>query len=183
MGTKIKLKNVRLSYANLFKARRSDKKDPTSKMKYSTALLIPKSHPQMQELRDAIEENGVEKFGKKWAGMVEEKNPIKDGDAKKFADDPAYKGMWVINANSERKPQIVDRHVQPITDEEEIYSGCWVNATFNVYAFEGETNKGVTFGLNNIQLVKSGEELRIGGVAGADADFDEVEDDEDFPMS
>ena len=177
MGIKIKLKNVRLSYANLFKARKSSKTDPSAKMVYGTALLIPKNHPQMKELNDAVQEIGNEKFGKKWAGMFEEKNPVKDGDAKKYADDPAYHGMWVIGANSERKPQIVDRKLEAITSEDEIYSGCWVNATFNVYAFEGDANKGVTFGLNNIQLVKTGE--RLGGVAGADEDFEELDDEEE----
>ena len=61
--------------------------------------------------------------------------------------------------------------------EDEIWSGCYVNASVNTFAFDVDVNKGVSFGLNNIQLLKEGD--RLGGVANAEEDFEEIEDDDD----
>lgn len=174
MATKIMLKNVRLSYANLFEPR----ENKSGELRYSTALMIPKGHPQVEELRAAIDKEGEAKFGAKWAGMVKKNGlPLKDADEDGTADDkPEYEGVFYINTSSKRKPQVVDRQVQPILDDSEIWSGCWCNVSIAVYAFEVPENKGVTFGLNNVQLVKQGE--RLGGAPNADEEFEAMEDDE-----
>lgn len=175
MATKLILKNVRLSYANLFTPR----ENKSGELRYSTALLIPKDHPQVEALQAAIDTEGAEKFGAKWAGMVKRNgSPLKDADEDgKADDDPNYEGMFYFNTSSKRKPQVVDRQVQPIVDESEIFSGCYANVSIAVYGFEVPENKGVTFGLNNVQLVKLGE--RLGGAANAEEDFEEVDDDDD----
>ena len=49
--------------------------------------------------------------------------------------DEAYKAVsdiadsMFLNANSKQAPQIVDRQVQPILDQSEVYSGCYGNGT------------------------------------------------------
>jgi hypothetical protein len=40
-------------------------------------------------------------------------------------------------------------------------------------------SKGVSAGLNNIQVIKNNPELRLAGAAGADEDFEAMEDDDD----
>ena len=60
MATKIKLKNVRLSYANLFEPR----ENKSGQMRYGTALMIPKGHPQVDEIEKAIADEGEGTFGK-----------------------------------------------------------------------------------------------------------------------
>ena len=174
MAIKIKLKNVRLSYANLFEPRENKSGD----LRYGTALIIPHDHPQVKELKASIDEAGEEKFGKKWASMLKKSNPLHDADEDGKSDDDAnYEGCYYINTSSKRKPQVVDRQVQPILDESEIWSGCYANVSIAIFAFEVPENKGVSFGLNNLQKVKEG--ARLGGAANADEEFEEIDDDED----
>ena len=85
--------------------------------------------------------------------------------------------MMFFNASSTRKPQIVDRHVQPILDQEEVYSGCYCNVSINFFAFAKEGNKGIAAGLNNIQKIRDGE--RLAGGSTAEDDFEALDDDDD----
>lgn len=174
MAEKMILKGVRLSYANLFEARENMSGD----LRYSTALLIPKDHPQIDDLHALVDQVGDEKFGKKWPAMRKRKDPVHDADEDgKADDDPNYEGMFYINTSSKRRPQVVDRKRQPILDDSEIWSGCYANVSFAVFAFEVPENKSVSFGLNNVQLVKTGE--RLGGAPNADEEFEDIDDDED----
>jgi hypothetical protein len=174
MATKLMLKNVRLSYANLFEPR----ENKNGELRYSTALLIPKDHPQVEALKAAIDAEGEGKFGKKWETMAKKNYPLHDADEDGKADDePAYEGHYYINASSKRKPQVVDRQVQPILDESEMFSGCWGNVSIAIFAFEVPENKGVSFGLNNVQKVKEGE--RLGGAPNADEEFEAIDDEDD----
>ena len=77
---------------------------------------------------------------------------------------------------------MVDQKVQPIFEEEELYSGCFINISVRGFAYDKESNRGVAFGMNNVQLVKKGE--RLGGATTAEEDFEEIEDTEDdFELS
>ena len=175
MATKLMLKNVRLSYANLFEPRENQ----SGQLRYSTALIIPKGHPQIPELEKAIESEGEGKFGKKWATMLKKNgSPLKDADKDGTADENAeYEDCYYINTSSKRKPQVVDRQVQPILDESEIWSGCWANVSIAVFSFEVPENKGVSFGLNNVQKLR--EDDRLGGAPNADEEFEAMDDEED----
>jgi len=174
MAVKMMLKNVRLSYANLFEA----KENKSGDLRYSTALLIPKDHPQIDDLIANVNKVGEEKFGKKWETMVKKNGlPVKDADEDGSADDkPEYEGQFYINTSSKRRPQVVDRQVQPILDDSEIFSGCYANVSIAIFAFDVPENKGVSFGLNNVQKVKEGE--RLGGAPNADEEFEAMEDDD-----
>ena len=170
MSTKIVLKNVRLSYANLFEAKVAVSGGTA---KFSTALLIPKGHPQLAALRDAINAEAVAKFGPdaiKEMAKTKSKyhHPLRDGDEEREGE-AAYAGMYFANASSKRQPQVVDQKVQPIIDESEIFSGCWANVSINVYPFDVEGSKGIALGLNNVQLVKKDD--RLGGATNAEEDF------------
>ena len=178
MAAKMMLKNVRLSYANLFEPRENKSGD----LRYGTALIIPHDHPQVDKLKAVIDEEGEAKFGKKWATMAKKAYPLHDADEDgKSDDDPNYAGCYYINTSSKRKPQVVDRSVKPILDESEIWSGCFANVSIAVFAFDVPENKGVSFGLNNLQKVKDGE--RLGGAPNADEEFEEIDDDDgDFAI-
>lgn len=162
---------VRLSYANIWSPKSINGGDE----KYSVSLLIPKSDTQtINSIKKAIEEAKVEgapKFGGKIPPVL--KTPLRDGDAER-PDDEAYAGHYFVNANSKDKPQIVDKSVQPILDQSEVYSGCYARVSLQFYAFNTNGNKGIACGLGNIQKVADGESL--GGKSRAEDDFDVVED-------
>ena len=85
-----------------------------------------------------------------------------------------------INANAtvNYPPKIVDRHVQPIMDRSEVYSGCYANVSVSFYAFNQNGNIGIGCGLGNIQKIGDGDPLS--SARSAEEDFDELEDDDEF---
>jgi len=169
-----KNKLVRFSYANVFNPRA----DLQGNEKYGVSILIPKSDTKtVKQVKAAIAaaaEEGKAKLGGKVPKNY--KQPLRDGDEER-GDDEAYAGHFFFNANSNRKPSVVDEDVNPILDQDEFYSGCYGRASVNFYAFDSSGNKGVAAGLNNVQKVKDGE--RLGGGTSADEDFGNLEADED----
>jgi hypothetical protein len=178
MSTKVTLKNVVISYPNLFTPKQiMNSGDP----KYSTAVLIAKNDKaNLDKLNAAIE---AEKKDDKLKGIPARKidSPIMDGDEEK-PDDKYYAGCYYINAKASENhpPKVVDRHVEPIMDQEEIYAGCICNVVVQAYAYNFNGHAGIGLGLGNIQKVKDGERMG-GGSSAAEDDFADLGDDgEDF---
>lgn len=178
--TKVVTGVVRLSYANVWEPR-SINGGPE---KYSVSIIVPKSDTKtIKNINDAIDaaiEDGKGKFGGKIPSKNQLKLPLRDGDIDKKHDD-AYADSYFINANSRTAPEIVDRHVNPILDRSEVYSGVYARVSINFYAFNTNGNRGVACGLGNIQKINDGEPL--GGGSSASSDFamgDYKEDENDF---
>ena len=92
--------------------------------------------------------------------------PLRDGDSltdSGEARSPEFAGHWFISAKATMKnrPFVVDGQLQPIIDESEVYSGCYINAAIQFYAYENSGNKGVAASLIGVQKVQDGE--RLGG--------------------
>ena len=176
-NTKVVTGIVRLSYANIW-----DPKAPVSggDPRYSCSLIIPKSDTEtVDAINRAIDcaiQEGIGKFGGKIPNKAALKLPLRDGDLER-PDDPAYAGMWFVNANSAHAPQIVDLDLNPILDRNEVYSGCYCRVSMTFYAFNSNGNRGIACGLNNLQKVKDGEHL--GGRISAEAEFAGLDDDDD----
>ena len=93
----------------------------------------------------------------------------------------AYKGCYILEANSTKRPVVINRNKSAVAEEDGIiYSGCYVNASLAAagYTF-GKMTKGVKAYLNGVQFVKDGERF------GSDAmsDFDALDGDEDDFMA
>ena len=172
-GNRVVTNEVRVSYANVFTPKSINGGDE----KYSVSLIIPKSDTETIALiNKAIDQaitDGVSKFGGKKPNKAALKLPLRDGIEK---DDEAYEDAYFINCNSKTAPQIVDLNRQPITDETEVYSGCYARVSINFYAFNTNGNKGIACGLGNIQKTRDGESLG-GGRVSANDDFGDGEDD------
>lgn len=142
-------------------------------------MLIPKSDKatlaKIQTAIDAAIEDGIGKFGGKKPSKAALKLPLRDGDAER-PEDEVYKDCYFVNANSTTPPQIVDQQVQPILDQNEVYSGCYARVAVTFYAFNSNGNKGIACGLGNIQKVRDGEPLS--GHTNAADDFDALESDD-----
>lgn len=175
--SKMMLRNVRLSYANIWEPKSVNGSDP----KYSVSLLIDKKDKkQIAEIKKQIEiakEEGKGKFAGKIPAVL--KTPLRDGDEER-PDDENYEGVYFMNANSTQAPGIVDKNVNPIIDQSEVYSGCFANVTVNFYCFNTNGNKGVACGLGNIQKVNDGDNL--GGRTRAEDDFSAVDSDDEVDL-
>lgn len=178
MSVKVVIKNALMSYANLLEPRLTP---DGSEEKYSVSIILdPKENAEdIKSIEAAIKEVLVEKFGAKaYTAKGPAKsyhNPLRDGEDR---DDPVYEGKLFINASSTRKPQVVDRKMMPILDDEEVYSGCFGNISIQIFPFDVPAKKGAGCGLNNVQVVKKGD--RLGGPASANEDFEEMDDDEEL---
>ncbi len=173
---KVILQDVRCSYVFLKEPRANE---DGSQGKYSIQVLIPKDSPQVAKIKKAIKEAAEAKFGAKVKmGML--KLPLRDGDEEREGEE--YENHYFLNANSARKPGIVNRNNEPadMSDMEEYcFSGAYFHTSLNFYAFDHQGKKGVAVGLNNVMLRKKGD--RLDGTVSATSEFaDFAEEDEDL---
>lgn len=164
----------RLSYTHLF-----EKYTPEGggDGKYMTNILIPKGEKKtIDAINKAIEAAKKSGIVGKWGGKEPKKldMPLHDGEEK---DDEVYQDCLYVNAKCSTRPGIVDKQKNPITDEEEIYSGVWAYVSVTFYPYDVNGNKGVACGLNNVMKFKDDD--RLGGRISAEADFGDFGDDED----
>lgn len=166
ISTKVVTGVVRFSYCNVFTPKAIE---AGGEEKYSVSLLIPKNDAmtlrRIQVVLDALKEQAKQKFDKMPANF---RLPLRDGDAER-GDDDAYKGHYFVNANCKTKPGVVDKDLNPILDQNEVYSGCYGRASISFYLFDKKGNRGIACGLNNLQKLKDGESL--GGRVDAASDF------------
>lgn len=174
-GNRVVTNEVRLSYANVWEPKSVNGNEP----RYSVSIIIPKSDTETIELINQAIDNaitdGVPKFGGKKPNKKTIKLPLRDGDTER--EDEAYADAYFVNCNSNTAPQIVGLDRLPITDETEVYSGCYARVSINFYAFNTNGNKGIAVGLGNIQKTKDGEPLGGSRISAA-SDFGEPDDDE-----
>ncbi len=170
--------DTRWSYVNVWEPKSINGGTP----KYSVSLIIPKSDAKtVEKVKAAIQaayEEGQGKLkgnGKSVPKLEAIKVPLRDGDVER-PDDPAYANSYFINANSNIAPGIVDANCDPVITRSEVYSGVYGRASINFYAFNTNGNKGIACGLNNLQLMRSGEPL--GSKASAESDFATCDDDD-----
>lgn len=167
---------VRLSYVHLFEPYSND---PDKEKSYSVCLLIPKSDKDtMKKLRAAQKAALADKFGDKvprnW------RDTIRDGDEEADLEtNPEFAGHYFVNVSAKLSypPGIVNRQREQILDPTEVYSGCYARVSLVAFGFNRPDNKGVSFGLRNVQKLGDGEPL--GGRSRAEDDFDELDDDGD----
>ncbi|MGN0327186.1 MAG: DUF2815 family protein [Lachnospiraceae bacterium] len=165
----------RLSYAHIWEPDSVNGSEP----KYSVSCIIDKDDKDtISKIQKAIELAKEEGKGK-WGGKIPAnlKTPLRDGDVDR-PEDEAYAGCMFLNANSRQAPQVVDKKVQPVLDQSEVYSGCYGRVSVTFYAYNSNGNKGVAAGLGNVQKLKDGEPL--GSRVNAKDEFDAVEAEDDF---
>lgn len=175
-GTKVITNEGRLSYAKLLEPGKEGEMDEG---KYGTAFLIPKTDKEtVKLLRQAVEQamaDGTKEF--KWTNKDINKmdNPIKDGD-EVGEEDSVYSNCFYINARSKRKPQVINTNREPLTIEDDVYSGMYAKISVTAFPYD-KGSKGVSFSLNNVLKLRDGE--RLSGAASAEDDFaDDLEDDD-----
>lgn len=165
--SKVVTGKVRFAYCHVFEPFSMEEgKEP----KYSVSLIIPKKDKETvakikKEIAEALEE-GKAKLGGKIPATY--KNPLRDGDEER-PDDDSYADSYFVNANSSKKPSVVDASLNPVMDKDEFYSGCYGRASVNFYAFNVAGNKGIAAGLQNLQKLEDGE--RLAGGSSAEEDF------------
>lgn len=173
---------VRLSYAHLFEATRMKNKSgqEEGEPKFRTTILIPKNEDGEKtkaRLEKAIEAAKAQGKDEKWGGRIPKnlKLPLHDGDEDADLEkNPEYAGHYYMNVSNTRRPQVVDADLNPITERDEVYSGCWGRISLNMFAYDNQS-KGVSASLNNFQKLKDDQPFEGMGTEAED-DFAEPYD-------
>lgn len=162
----------------------------STKAVYSTQLVFSADDKKiLDEINMAIEaakEEGKAKLdGVKPSKM---RSPLYTGE-EEFPGEDFYKGKMYLNASNTRQPGIgkkVKGKVEQITDEEEVYSGCWVYAEVNFFAYNN-VGAGIGCSLQNILKAKDGPNLgtirRTVEETFGSVDFDDTEEDDATPAA
>lgn len=167
----------RVSYPNVFKPKRNEL---NGKDEYSMVALFPKG-ADLKTLKEACQKAIVDKWGPdkaKWPNNLRtpfrlQEERAKDVDGKRILPAGHEEGAVFINLKSSQRPGIVDQNVQDIINESDFYAGCWARASINAYAYDQKGNRGVAFGLNNVQKTRDDDPL--GNRAKPEQDFAPVE--------
>lgn len=161
-----KLRCVRLSYPNLWKARAFEEGD---KEKFGCSLLWPDTEKRNAEIRVGIRKiikaAKREAFGEDETKWPKGRQLIFDGSEKE--DDAGYKGHLYISPKNERQPAVFDQDQSIVSSANgPVYAGCFVNAVVRAYAYAaGKKYKtGVSLSLEMIQKHSDGEKFASGGV-------------------
>ncbi len=151
------------------------------KEEYSVVALFPKD-ADMTVLANAAQEALIAKFGadrNKWPGDINKyKSPFRDQGDREQIDkitgartlyEGYERGAFYINLKSTKQPDVVNGRLEKIIDSNEFYGGCWAIASITAYAYDEAGNRGVAFGLGNIQKVR--DDTNFGGSTKATDDF------------
>ena len=197
---KIKLKNVRLGFQDLFNAKSINGGDPKFTGTFicsdeSTVVVDGVASPHTK-LADICQKVLIEKFGKVPAKAENWFYNKADGSTHRGPhtnDDGDYwagfdKDTWYISASKKEsmclnsEMTVVDQHRKPIAANSGLMrSGVYVNAVLDVYAYEGQSGKGLTAALEGVQLLRSGDPIGMTPIdATNEFDDEEMEVDENF---
>lgn len=172
------------SYVYLFEPQTSKNDDGTTKQEYTITAVFPKG-TDLSAMKQAAEAVLVEKFGAdktKWPENIRSpfrkcKERWKNEGGKVIVPDGYEDGdatfVTMKSAAKNGRPGVVDASVSQIIEPHAVYSGAFFVASTNPFYYGGKPqhkgNKGVSFGLNNVQKTRDGEPL--GGRSSPNADF------------
>jgi hypothetical protein len=164
----------RAAFISVFKATAMKNQDgTTSKPKYSIRAAFPPT-AKLDPLKKEAEAAARDKWGDKIPKTL--RSPFRlneelDSPIVGIGDD------WIImsfSANEDRRPGLVDAKLQDIIDDADIYSGAWYRAQVRAFAYDQAGNKGVSFGLQNVQKLRDDDPLGNGRMPASKA-FDPVD--------
>lgn len=153
MADNVMTPEFRVSYPFVFRPNKpmDDKGTP----KFSVTMLFPKG-ADLSKLKKAAEQAAIDKWGKDKIPK-NLRTPFRDQGEKESEGYEA--GAVFVTATSKQKPGLVDSQTNDIIDETQFYAGCYARATVRAFAYDTAGNKGVAFGLQNVQKLRDGESL------------------------
>jgi len=163
---------VRASYVHIFQPRALDNE---GEPKYSVTLLIPKSDTvTINNIYAEIERAKQEGAQKTFNGNIPPqcRIPLYDGDGYRQSGEAfgeECRGCMVITASAKQQPVVVGLDMQNILNPADVYSGCYIRANINFFAYNRNGNKGIGCGLNAVQKIEDGDPL--GGRVSAEEAF------------
>lgn len=162
MANRILTPEFRAGFISVFKATAQKQDDGSlGKAKFSIRACFPPT----ADLSD-LKAEAAAAASAKWGSSIPKslRSPFRlneelDNPVAGLGDD------WTImtfSASEDSRPGVVDENVNDIIDPALVYSGAWFRAQVHAYGYEMKGNKGVTFGLDNVQKIRDDEVLGNG---------------------
>ncbi len=156
----------RISYPHLFTPQINQQ---SGKPEYSALALFEKG-ADFTELKQAAAAAGTEMWGQdksKWPKNL--LSPFRTEKKDGTLPSGLEAGAVFMNFKSKTKVLVVGKDGKtPITEEQELYAGCWCYGSVTASAYDVAGNKGIKFYLNGVQKVADGEKLSGGHSATSD---------------
>lgn len=183
----VMLKNVRLSFADLFQPGKPQKNDKGEMVpgKYKANALMEKGTKETKaniaKIQKAAEDVKKKKWGDKIPKLKPEKVCLRDGD---LEDWEGYAGCFYLSANNKEQPQLITRRKDAKgkwipAKAGEIYSGCYVNMLVRLWAQDSEEyGKRLNASVEVVQFNGHGEAFGGGAPIDPNEKFAEIEADE-----
>lgn len=179
---KVKLKNVRLSFADLFVACVFEE---GSEPKYSATFIVEPESANATALAQAVKAVAEEKFKTRAASVLKD---LEKKDRVAYRTEPmisgktgevylGFEGMHWVKASNGTRPLLIDRDRTLLQKEDgKPYSGCYVNASIDVWAQEhAKFGNRINASLLGVQFFRDGE--AFGGAIASTDEFDPFDDD------
>jgi hypothetical protein len=162
-----------LSFPHLFTARAAAE---GATPRFSCSILFNKEQQASAEyaalkaaVRAAIAEEWGDAKAKDAAFLKTLRNPFRDAAEKEYEGyDP---GMVFIAAWNNNKPGVVNLQTQPILDPADVWAGQLARLYVRPFAYQQSGNKGVSFSLQHVQILKSEGMRRLDGRKSAEQAF------------
>lgn len=141
-----------ISFPHVFTARAPS---PGADERYSVSLIFDadaQASAEFKAMKKAVMDAAKEKWGDKAEAMIKNgqlRLPFRDATEKSYA---GYEdGKVFINAWSRQKPDVIDGRLQDVVPSD-LYPGCMGRITYKAFGYDNSGNKGVSIGLNNLQV-------------------------------
>lgn len=161
---------VRLSYVNVFEARKFNDNDADAK--YNVTILIDKNTEDGKKtiarietaIKKAAEKGAQKHFGGRVPTNVT--HTLRDGDT--AVDDmgdlrniknPELKGHMFMHLSTKFAPKVLGPDRQEILNPLEVYSGCYGKVSMTCFAYSSNGKRGVSAVLNNVMKTRDGDPL------------------------
>jgi hypothetical protein len=167
---RILLRDVRLAFPSLWKATAPKNGGEAA---FSASFLFPPNHKQMAEIKAIFLKVATEKWAAKAAAIYKaleaaDKLCLHKGDLK--GEYEGFEGQLYISARSKIRPSIFDGQRQDLSEADgKPYSGCYVNASIELWAQDNSFGKRINAQLRGVQFLRDGDAF-AGGARPADAD-------------
>lgn len=191
MGTKIFLPDVRCAFLRLDQPDyyQGKKQSDRDQRRWDATGLIPATSPLKKMIDDAIRAEAKAKWANKadavLASVLTSAKTCCFVDGATKPDYDGYAGNWALTSHrreSDGRPLVFDNDKTPIFKPDgtlydgkagRMFSGCYVNLSVEIYAYEAGTNRGIGCGLLGIQRVRHGDSFGGSSAPNPDA-FGEV---------
>lgn len=165
----------RMMWPALFKPNMPKGETNEAKLQYQCSLLLPVG-ADLKVLADAVAETIAGKWGADAAKKFKIKKPFKKVSEEPKLAELADAYPMILRAWSKDRPKVVYANVKECTDESDVYGGRWACLLIRPFTFDHPTGgKGVSFGLQHVQILDPDEPIGGARVRAEDA-FEAIPD-------